>query len=106
MSQAYLDVIFRSIKEEFDKRYNITDPDDTDPDTIAFQKAVHALNCPVTALIVRLPKKISYWGGIECEMVSYVRLDLESPSSPSWNFLGEYKSDEFLANPNLAKALL
>ena len=106
MADNCLDVIFRSIREEFDRRYNITDPDAIDPDIIAFQKAIHALQCPVTALVVHLPNNISFWGGIECDSVSYIRLDLETPGHATWDFLGEFTTEQILANPSIAKSLL
>src|SRR5437870_564649 len=106
MGQACLDVIFRSLREEFDRRYNISDPDAEHPDTVAFQKAVHALQCPVSAIVVHLPKKITFWGGTECDVVSYVRLDLETPGNASWHFVGEFKSDQILSDPSIAKSFL
>jgi hypothetical protein len=101
-----LDMIFRCIREEFDRQYRINDPEDTDPDTVAFQKAVHGMRCPVTALVVRLPKRISFWSNIECDRVSYVRLDLEKQGISGWEFLGEFASDDILKRRDLANALL
>lgn len=106
MNHPCLEVIFQSLREEFDRQYDIKDPGKEDPDRIAFQKAVYGLRCPVSALVVHLPGKVTFWGGAEGDVVSYVRLDLETPGTANWTFLGEASSDEVLSNLAIARSLL
>lgn len=104
-SKVILGNIFDSIRKEFDRRYQIKDPDATDPDTIAFQKAVHSLCCPVSGLVMRLPSAIRFWQTDNCDVVSFIRLDLEKQGTQGWEFLGEHSAQRLVGQREELRAL-
>src|SRR5262245_57615193 len=79
--------IFSCIATEFGRRYQIKDREATDPNILAFERAVHSLKCRVAGLLVRYPNRVRLWGTVESDLVSYIRFDFEKQGSmlERWN---------------------
>ena len=87
-----IDGIFGSIRSEFARRYPAIDPDTSHPDFVAFRNAITTFICPIKVFISQLPEPKAYWGGPECDYVSYIRFDLEKLGSRGFAFAGRHLS--------------
>jgi len=94
-----------ALAQEFDRRVQIPDPDDVNPDTLALRDAIHNFACPITYVVATYDKPISFWGG-DCDRVTYTRFDMERLKTAEVRCLGEFRHDDFVRRTDLLQELL